>query len=57
MPLQAVYRPGKIKDFRVIAAVSAVAEHSIAHEYAAGRPDGEDRDELRRFVLYASGQA
>lgn len=36
--------------FQVIAAVSAVAEHSIAHEYAAGRPDGEDRDELRSFA-------
>lgn len=36
--------------FRVIAAISAVAEHSIIHEYAAGRPDGLDQDELRNFA-------
>lgn len=35
--------------FRVIAAVSAVAEHSIARVYAAGRPDAEDRKELATF--------
>ena len=35
--------------FRVIAAVSAVAEHSIIHQYAAGRPNAEDREELARF--------
>lgn len=35
--------------FRVVAAVSAVAEHSIAHVYAAGRPDAEDRKELAAF--------
>lgn len=35
--------------FRVIAAVSAVAEHSIARVYAAGRPDAEDRKELAAF--------
>lgn len=35
--------------FRVLAAVSAVAEHSIAHEYAAGRPDSRDEEELRGF--------
>ena len=36
--------------FRVIAGVSAVAEHSIVHEYAAGRPDGQDREELRSIA-------
>ncbi len=36
--------------FRVVAAISAVAEHSIIHEYAAGRPDGQDQDELRGFA-------
>lgn len=47
--------------FQVVAAVSTVAEHSIVHEYAAGRPDGEDRDELRSFAekilekLHSSG--
>ncbi|MGM9804910.1 MAG: 4Fe-4S binding protein [Candidatus Aphodosoma sp.] len=35
--------------FRVVAAVSAVAEHSIARVYAAGRPDSEDRRELAAF--------
>lgn len=36
--------------FRVIAGVSAVAEHSIVHEYAAGRPDEQDREELRSIA-------
>lgn len=35
--------------FRVVAAGSAVAEHSIARVYAAGRPDAEDRKELVAF--------
>lgn len=35
--------------FRVAAAVSAVAEHSIIHEYAAGRPDSADAEELAQF--------
>lgn len=33
----------------VIAAVTAVAEHSILHQYAAGRPDTEDIRILRNF--------
>lgn len=36
--------------FNVIAAISAVAEHSIAHEYANGRPDNEDEEELKDFA-------
>lgn len=36
--------------FRVIAAVAAIAEHSIMHQYAAGRPDPRDREELRHFA-------
>lgn len=36
--------------FQVIAAVSAVTEHSIMHQYAAGRPDQGDRDELKDFA-------
>ncbi|MDE6760675.1 MAG: EFR1 family ferrodoxin [Lachnospiraceae bacterium] len=36
-------------DFRVVAAVSAVAEHSIMHQYATGRPDQTDKDMLSRF--------
>lgn len=35
--------------FRVVAAVAAVAEHSIARRYAAGRPDEADKGELRGF--------
>ncbi len=37
--------------FHVIAAVSAVAEHSIMHQYAAGRPDDLDRKQLAGFAL------
>lgn len=36
--------------FTVIAAVVAVAEHSIARQYAAGRPDAEDEAQLRAFT-------
>lgn len=36
--------------FTVIAAVSAIAEHSIMHQYASGRPDGDD---IRRLETYA----
>lgn len=35
--------------FRVIAAVSAIAEHSIIHEYAAGRPSSDDCKVLAAF--------
>lgn len=36
--------------FRVIAAVGAVAEHSIMRQYAAGRPDQQDIGELQNFA-------
>lgn len=36
--------------FRVTAAVSAVAEHSILRRYAAGRPDARDRATLASFA-------
>ena len=36
--------------FKVIAAIAAIAEHSIMHQYAAGRPDTKDRSELSSFV-------
>ena len=42
--------------FRVIAGVSAVAEHSIMHCYAAGRPDARDRAELQAFGAPYSGK-
>ena len=35
--------------FRVIAAVAAVAEHSIIREYGKGRPDADDEQTLRQF--------
>ena len=35
--------------FRVIAAVSAIAEHSIIHNYAAGRPNAADCDRLAEY--------
>lgn len=37
-------------NFKVIAAISAIAEHSIMHQYATGRPDQKDKDELRNFA-------
>lgn len=36
--------------FKVIAAVAAVAEHSIARQFAAGRPDGDDMAHLEEFA-------
>lgn len=35
--------------FRVIAAVAAVAEHSIMHQYATGRPDRTDTQNLKQM--------
>lgn len=37
-------------NFNVIAAISAVAEHSIMHQYATGRPDQQDGKELHSFA-------
>ncbi len=36
--------------FQVLAAVAAIAEHSIMHQYAAGRPDAVDKQQLRGFA-------
>lgn len=36
--------------FQVIAGVAAIAEHSIAHQYAAGRPDSQDQAQLQDFA-------
>ena len=42
--------------FRVIAAVAAVAEHSILPQYATGRPDDADKKQLEQFAdAIASG--
>lgn len=35
--------------FRVIAAISAIAEHSIIRKYGKGRPDSDDQQTLRQF--------
>ena len=37
--------------FHVVAGVAAVAEHSIVHRYATGRPDAEDRVRLSQIGL------
>lgn len=39
----------KKSGFTVLAAVAAVAEHSIVHQYATGRPDNEDIKTLQSF--------
>ncbi len=36
--------------FTIAAAVSAVAEHSIMHQFAAGRPDEKDVQELKSYA-------
>lgn len=40
--------------FTVIAAISAVAEHSIQRKIAAGRPDAEDEKQLEKFAVKVS---
>ena len=42
--------------FQVVAAISAVAEHSIMHQYAAGRPDEKDAEELHGFAKTLFGR-
>ena len=37
-------------NFEVIAAISAIAEHSIMHQYATGRPDKNDEANLTNIV-------
>ena len=36
--------------FQVIAAITAIAEHSIARQFAAGRPDAQDAAQLSDFA-------
>lgn len=36
--------------FTAVAAVAAVAEHSIMRQYGTGRPDAADQDELKKFA-------
>ena len=40
----------KLAGFRPIAAVAAVAEHSIARQFAASRPDAQDAQQLAAFA-------
>lgn len=40
----------KYAGFRVIAAVAAIAEHSVARQFAAGRPDTQDAAQLAEFA-------
>lgn len=47
----------KESGFRVVAAVAAVAEHSIMHQYAAGRPDAADREQLEQFARQIAEKA
>lgn len=42
------------KGFSCIAAITAVAEHSIMHQFAAGRPDKEDEEQLVQFAKQIS---
>lgn len=36
--------------FHCVAAIAAVAEHSVMHQFAAGRPDAADQAELAQFA-------
>ena len=36
--------------FRVIAAIGAVAEHSVARKFGRSRPDADDENDLRKFA-------
>ena len=42
--------------FRVVAAVTAVAEHSIMPQYAADRPDESDEKQLVKFSDQIAGK-
>ena len=38
------------RNFKCVAAVAAIAEHSIMHQFAAGRPDAADLAQLSEFA-------
>ncbi len=38
------------KGFQCVAAIAAVAEHSIIHKYGKGRPDAQDKKQLEEFA-------
>ncbi|MEG0687288.1 MAG: 4Fe-4S binding protein [Hungatella sp.] len=37
-------------NFQVVSAIAAVAEHSIMHQFGAGRPDAKDEQDLHEFA-------
>lgn len=39
------------QNFVIVAGVAAIAEHSIARQFATGRPDSEDATQLKAFAL------
>lgn len=45
-----LYDIAQSSGFQIIAAIAAVAEHSIARQYAAGRPDISDEKEIDIFA-------
>lgn len=47
----------KESNFRVIAAIAAVAEHSIMPQYGAGRPDMSDKKQLEQFAEQIASKA
>ena len=46
----------KESGFQIVAAVAAVAEHSIMPQYAAGRPDASDKKQLEQFAERIAGK-
>lgn len=45
-----LYHILKERDFQCVGAVTAIAEHSIMRQFGAGRPDEEDREQLKQFA-------
>lgn len=45
-----LYDATKQSGFRVVAAIAAIAEHSIARQFATGRPDAQDSQQLSLFA-------
>ena len=37
--------------FVCIAAIAAIAEHSIMHQFGSGRPDKQDKEELKKYAV------
>ncbi|WP_370687089.1 4Fe-4S binding protein [Ruminococcus sp. zg-924] len=42
--------------FQVVAAIAAVAQHSIISKYASGRPDSSDEKQLAQFAKQIAGK-